>query len=652
MAELIGAPLHKLLDSIWTEWHHSHTIFGYPERKLFRGFPDCDFTVTFHDKKAATPLGPASGPHTQLAQNIVLAFLGGARIMELKTVQIKDQLQIPRPCIDVRNIGFNVEWSQELRLEDSLQEYLKAWILIHALQEWEILGVPKGHPFYQVIFDASVGYDYAGITSPAMQAWLRRIHYAQEDIIQLLDALPPRWKALKKLDVPTEVVTSVTLSTFHGCPRDEIEDIVKHLIAEHHFHVMIKLNPTILGYQRVKEILHHHLGYTHIQLDEEAFRADLQLEDALAMMQRLRDFARQHNRNVGAKFTNTLVVKNHDNIFQEPVMYLSGAPLHVIALEAMMIFRQNLGAGFPVSFSAGIHQKNFSQAVQMNMTPITVCTDLLKTGGYTRLFGYLKALREEMQKRGVSTISDYILASCTDSASSVEEAGWRNVQRIVPNLHKDKQYHYSTNRKTPPQLPRQLQLLDCISCNKCLPVCPNAANFTIPTQPGEWPIHEVVFQNNSWQVRGTVRKFRIEKPFQIANLADWCNECGNCDTYCPEQGAPYKIKPRFFSSLHSYKKFRNYDGFFLKDTNTLIGRRQGKEYLLQFRPRQNHFVFQTEDWQIIFDENDTPISISHTNGENGSLLLDTFYLWKTIWKGIREAKHHYAAIILAPEDSF
>ena len=45
--------------------------------------------------------------------------------MELKTVQVLDELQIPRPCIDMQTVGYNVEWSQELRVEQSLHEYVK-----------------------------------------------------------------------------------------------------------------------------------------------------------------------------------------------------------------------------------------------------------------------------------------------------------------------------------------------------------------------------------------------------------------------------------------------------------------------------------------------------------------------------------------------
>jgi len=113
MAELRGVDLTTHLEAILSEFSARESIYGYPSRKMFRGFPGYDFSVRFHDRMAATPLGPAAGPHTQMAQNIVLSFLGGGRIMELKTVQILDQLEIPRPCIDVRNVGYNIEWSQE-----------------------------------------------------------------------------------------------------------------------------------------------------------------------------------------------------------------------------------------------------------------------------------------------------------------------------------------------------------------------------------------------------------------------------------------------------------------------------------------------------------------------------------------------------------
>src|SRR5258708_16658712 len=68
-----------------------------------------------------------------MAQNTVLSWLAGSRILELKTVQINDRLTIPRPCIDMTNVGYNVESCQELRLRDSLRDYVSAPIIYYFL---------------------------------------------------------------------------------------------------------------------------------------------------------------------------------------------------------------------------------------------------------------------------------------------------------------------------------------------------------------------------------------------------------------------------------------------------------------------------------------------------------------------------------------
>jgi len=39
---------------------------------------------------------------------------------------------------------------------------------------------------------------------------------------------------------------------------------------------------------------------------------------------------------------------------------------------------------------------------------------------------------------------------------------------------------------------------------------------------------------------------RIDERHQLANFADLCNDCGNCDVFCLEDGGPYLAKPRLF----------------------------------------------------------------------------------------------------------
>src|SRR5690242_471669 len=169
MAELIPIPLPLLWRRAVLEYEREGKIFDLPKAKFFRGVPGLDFSVKFHGHEAATPLGPAAGPHGQLAQNIVLSWLGGSRIIELKTIQILDRLNIPRPCIDAANVGYNVEWSQELTLEQSLREYVSAAMLLEMLKTSALL---EEHTAWDTVFDMSVGYNLKGIQSRQVRTWI------------------------------------------------------------------------------------------------------------------------------------------------------------------------------------------------------------------------------------------------------------------------------------------------------------------------------------------------------------------------------------------------------------------------------------------------------------------------------------------------
>ncbi len=645
MAELHGINLTTHLESILAEFRARQSIYGYPKRKMYLGFPGFDLGVDFHDRRAETVLGPASGPHTQMAQNIVLSFLGGGRIMELKTVQILDRLEIPRPCIDIRNIGFNVEWSQELRLEDSFTEYVTAWVLLKILEASELLGVPKGSPFYDTVFDISVGYDLQGIQSERMTRWLHDFRHAGPAIARLLDALPPKFAQFKRLEIEPEISNSVTLSTFHGCPGDEIEAIVEHLIRAHGFHVIVKMNPTILGYDFVEQTLRRDLGYTHIELDRKAFEHDVQFDQAVAMMKRLETFAARHGCNVGAKFTNTLVVKNNQKVFKDEVMYLSGAPLHVLAMHAMHRFRTEMGPHFHISFSAGITKHNFVDAVLCNMKPVTTCTDLLKEGGYTRLFAYLQRLQQAMEKAGVQSLDAFITA--TAGEDDVARAGVANAERIVPALVHSRLYHAEANRKTPPKIDSHLELFDCITCYKCLPVCPNAANFSVPTGTVDLPLVHYVYADGGFQpVDGG--RFVLHKADQIANLADFCNECGDCDTYCPEYGGPFVEKPRFFFSEETYRTYRDYDGFCFPAPNSMKGRIERREYTLAYDPERDEYTWRNGCFELKLDAEHHLLSGRPLNGkpEGEHIDMRPYYIMRVLFDALRNNANDYAAVML------
>src|SRR5262249_54281052 len=180
--------------------------------------------------RAQSHVGRAAGPHAQLAQNIVLAWAAGSRIIELKTVQVLDQLEIARPCIDAATIGYNVEWSQELRLADSLREYVAGWMLIRILRELDPLGLGVAATVAEPVFELSVGYDLKGLRSVQMHNYLMQAQNVASIIDGLRAQIPREQERLRHLDYRPDLVGCVTLSTFHGCPPEEIEAIARYLL--------------------------------------------------------------------------------------------------------------------------------------------------------------------------------------------------------------------------------------------------------------------------------------------------------------------------------------------------------------------------------------------------------------------------------------
>src|SRR5690242_7345333 len=226
MAELTPIPLPLLWRRAVLEYEREGKIFDLPKDKFFRGLPELDLSVLFHRHRAATPLGPAAGPHGQLAQNIILSWLGGSRIIELKTIQILDHLKIPRPCIDAANVGYNVEWSQELTLEQSLREYVGAAMFLEMLKASGLSGEQTA---WDTVFDMSVGYNLQGLQSARVRAWIESMKHAAWVIDELRAGLAGPYR---DLEFSSAISDTISLSTFHGCPAAEIEGIVTFLLRE------------------------------------------------------------------------------------------------------------------------------------------------------------------------------------------------------------------------------------------------------------------------------------------------------------------------------------------------------------------------------------------------------------------------------------
>jgi putative selenate reductase len=270
-------------------------------------------------------------------------------------------------------------------------------------------------------------------------------------------------------------------------------------------------------------------------------------------------------------------------------MYLSGPPLHVITLTLAGEFRNAMGAEFPISFSAGVDRKNFASMVACGFVPVTTCTDLLKTGGYGRLPPYLDELEQQMERVGAGRIDDFILDFRGQRAAAggdPVQAAYLNTPIIVAAAQADPRCRAAHNRAVPKKIDSHLVTFDCITCDKCIPVCPNDANFAYHTGEARIAYRDVEVHTNGRVVPvGDERVFELGKAEQIANFADYCNHCGNCDTFCPEYDGPYLKKPNFYGSRRAFDAGAPHDGFLLETVGdgrlALDCRVQGRRYRLE-----------------------------------------------------------------------
>jgi putative selenate reductase len=527
-APLTPFPLDVLLGRIVHEWETRSRIFDLPTARFWSPDPEVDLSFSFLGRKAATPIGAAARPHSQMAQNIVLAWLGGARLFELKTVQVLDDLEIGRPCIDMQTIGYNIEWSQELEVAASLEEYVKAWMAIHLLRQWEPLREHVGADPGRHVFDMSVGYDLAGISTDKVSAFIDGLLDATPVIERLRGSIPDPFQNMADLDFGSRIADTVTLSTFHGCPPEEIDQITRHLMTRHAVDVIVKLNPTLLGIEHVGEILHGDLGYDEVQLRPEAFAADLEFDRAVDLIVELQDFAGKNDRRLGIKLTNTLVVGNHKGFMPDDPMYLSGPPLHVLAtgvLDRLMSALPGVfgpeGGPIQVSFSAGVNKDNLSETIGMGVVPATICSDLLKPGGFGRLEPMLRRLTEDLKAASCSNLDEW-RGLRSDLA---HKGGHRHpVAAHLDEIRKSQAYAKEGNVKLPREVDHTLEMWGCVACNFCVTVCPNDAFFRLPTPEGSG----------------------IDGRQQYLLFAELCNECGNCLVFCPELGDPAVVKPKLY----------------------------------------------------------------------------------------------------------
>jgi putative selenate reductase len=486
-------PFEVLLDWILDEYRQRQSVFGIHESLFYEPTDDAPYRTEIFGHRLGTPIGPGAGPHTQLTQNILAAWLSGARFIELKTVQIMDELEIPRPCIDMADEGYNVEWSQELKLEQSAREYVKAWVLIHVLRR--VLGFDqKASP--STVFNMSVGYDLEGIQSSPMTRFMDAMEDASEEIARLKAILAEAYPEYADVQISPEIADSVTLSTMHGCPPDEIEQISRYLMEERNLHTFVKLNPTLLGKERVMDILHGYLGFTEIRIADEVFAHDLQYDRAVELIGALKQIARERNLTFGVKLSNTLAMNNHRDVLPGDEMYMSGRALYPITMNLFDKLTREFDGDLNVSYSAGADALNVTSILSCGALPVTSVSDLLKPGGYSRFLQYLENLERDMEELGA------------ESLEALSENRLANLEEQAALALKQERYKKRYHPYELPKVASGLELFDCIDapCREQCAVLQDVPEYAWLIRQGEYDraLEVILYRNPLPNVTGYV----------------------------------------------------------------------------------------------------------------------------------------------------
>ncbi len=454
-------PLKTLAGWIFRDLDSGDSVLGIPKANI--KIPSAKLAMTRMGKTFASPLGVAAGPHTQLAQNIIAAWLVGGRFIELKTVQVLDEIPVSKPCIESCDTTFNCEWSQELTLNQSFDEYLKAWVILHALAHKMGLKDPG------VFFSMSVGYNLEGILSPTVQRFLARMDNAGDDLKAAIAEMAEIYPAVKELNIPSQLSNQITLSTMHGCPPSEIEKIASYLIAERGVHTMVKMNPTLIGPRELRHILNEVCGHD-ITIPDLAFEHDPKFPDAMAMLRSLRALAKGRPNSFGIKLTNTLESTNDRGFLPDAMAYMSGRSLHPISLNLACKVTEELNGDIAISYCGGADAENYADLIADGLGPVTLCSDLLKPGGYARMNQFLDNLEAAMDRVGAATVDEL-----PDKVAGEHHDGARgNLRRHAARALTEKRFQV---REKPLRTKSQKQLswFDCSSA-PCVEACPAHQN--------------------------------------------------------------------------------------------------------------------------------------------------------------------------------
>ncbi len=166
---------------------------------------------------------------------------------------------------------------------------------------------------------------------------------------------------------------------------------------------------------------------------------------------------------------------------------------------------------------------------------------------------------------GPSTVVDGIAQAARFARAVVSEEMHRDLKINTPKSHKDIEKIENKRGILEMGHPGGREGGRCLQCSTvceaCVDVCPNCANISV--------------------------KVKGNKMHQIIHVDRMCNECGNCETFCPYSSAPYREKFTLFSTEGDFQDSKN-DGFIVVNKHESIVKVRLEDKVLEVKLKENH----------------------------------------------------------------
>ena len=228
-----------------------------------------------------------------------------------------------------------------------------------------------------------------------------------------------------------------------------------------------------------------------------------------------------------------------------------------------------------------------------------VCDEIVKLAGLT-----MNSINQKSKKK--MTLEDY-----------QEKSAKRVLGEKVSEIDLDHRNNFDIVIRSLDRASAVREAVRCLYCddvcNVCVSVCPNRANISYETNGATFNLQKIINSRGNAEVVDD-QVFIVEQKFQVANIADFCNECGNCWTFCPTNGAPYKDKPKVCLTEESFQ-LEEKAYYYLKNSNTLKYKENSKSSSLL--EEKKYYTYETEELVLKLNKKDLRV-------ENVETKVDSF----------------------------